>query len=287
VVAVVDFLSARPGERFTVTEIARGVGINRSTCLAILRALVDTDWVDVDRHGGYELGAALIAVGESARSGLSIIDEALVEMAPLADQLDLEAMGAIPAGDRLVVAVTSGGDELHRIMRVGQGLPIAPPFGMVVVAFSSDDAVEAWLDRAPTPLTEAERDHYRSAVAAVRTRGYSATLDIETRRRLGETLGELARHPASVEARARRDALVDALAHDRYVISELPREPVLPISQVSAPVFDSSGRVTLVLGVQGFPHQVAVEQFAEIAALIVGAAARITQRIGGRAGVGS
>jgi DNA-binding IclR family transcriptional regulator len=282
VVGVVDFLALRPGETFTATEIAKALGINRSTCLAILRTLVDLDWVKIDRHHHYALGPALIAVGESARGSLRLLDEARVEMEPLALRLGLETMAAIPAGDRLIVAITAGGDDFHHIMRVGQALPISPPFAMVAVAFSSEENIEAWLDRAPTPLTRSERDYYREAIAAVRARGYSATLDIETRRRLGEALAELARHPTSIEARERRDALVAALAHDRYVISELPRAPALPISQVSAPVFDADGRVALVLGVQGFPHQVALDQFAKITELIVGAAARITVRIGGR-----
>jgi DNA-binding IclR family transcriptional regulator len=282
VVEVVEFLGDRTGDTFTSTEIARHLGTNRSTTLAILRTLVATGWATVDRHGRYGLGPALIAVGEAARASLGLIDVARAEMQPLADRLGLEAMGAVPAGDRLVVAVTVGGDGLHRIMRVGHSLPMAPPFGMVVVAFAPDDEVERWLDRAPTPLRANERKRYRQAVAAVRARGFSATLAIETRRRLGETLAELAENPASSEARQRRDALVAALAHDHYVLLDLPQQPALPISQVSAPVFGPDGRVVLVLGVQGFPHQVAPEQLAEIAGLIVGTADRITSIRGGR-----
>jgi DNA-binding IclR family transcriptional regulator len=282
VVEVVEFLGDRTGDTFTSTEIARHLGTNRSTTLAILRTLVATGWATVDRHGRYGLGPGLIAVGEAARSSSGLIDVARAEMRSLADELGLEAMGAVPAGDRLVVAVTVGGDGVHRIMRVGQSLPMAPPFGMVVVAFAPDEEVERWLDRAPTPLRAGERKRYRSAVAAVRARGFSATLDIDTRRRLGETLAELAEHPASSEARTRRDALVAALAHDRYVLSDLPEQPALPISQISAPVFASDGRVVLVLGVQGFPHQFAPGQLAEIAGLIVATADRITSAHGGR-----
>jgi DNA-binding IclR family transcriptional regulator len=282
VVEVVELLAERPGDSSTSTEIARHLGTNRSTTLAILRTLVATGWATVDRHGRYGLGAGLIAVGEAARAGLGLIDVARAEMEPLAERLGLEAMGAVPAGDRLVVAVTVGGDGLHGIMRVGQSLPMAPPFGMVVVAFAADDEVEAWLDRAPTALRTSERTRYRRAIAAVRARGFSATLDIETRRRLGETLAELAEHPRSRDARARRDALVAALAHDHYVLLDLPRQPALPISQISAPVFGVDGRVELVLGVQGFPHQIAPDQLAVIAGLIVGTAERITRVRGGR-----
>ena len=278
---MVELLTRQPGDTFTPTEIARSLGLNRSTALAILRTLVETDWVTLDRHGRYGLGPALIAVGEASRSSLRVVDEARVDMASLAEALALEAMAAVPAGDRLVVAASIGGDDLHRIMRVGGSLPIAPPFGMVVVAFGPDELVEDWLDRAPTPLRKAERRHYREAVAAVRARGYSATLDVETRRRLGDAMAELAADPASPAARARRDASIAALAHDHYVVAEVPSAPALPISQISAPVFGPDGRVALVLGVQGFPHQVAIDRFAEITGLVVGAAERITQRIGG------
>jgi DNA-binding IclR family transcriptional regulator len=66
------------------------------------------------------------------------------------------------------------------------------------------------------------------------------------------------------------------------VISEIPGAPILPISQISAPVFSTDGTVALVLGVQGFPHQVAVEQFSDMAASIVETAGRITARVHGR-----
>jgi DNA-binding IclR family transcriptional regulator len=57
---------------------------------------------------------------------------------------------------------------------------------------------------------------------------------------------------------------------------------VLPISQISAPVFDSRGAVAMVLGVQGFPHQMKAAEFAEVAGLIVSAADGVTARVGGR-----
>ena len=39
VVAVLDFLVARRGERFGLSELARGVGLAKPTCLGIVTAL--------------------------------------------------------------------------------------------------------------------------------------------------------------------------------------------------------------------------------------------------------
>src|SRR4051794_24655839 len=65
---VLAHLSAHPTQRFTVTEIARHVGIARATCNALLLGLAETGLVRRDPALRYELGPACLMLGDAARA---------------------------------------------------------------------------------------------------------------------------------------------------------------------------------------------------------------------------
>src|SRR5207248_704067 len=64
VVAVLNFLTAHPDESFTLSELARRLGLNKATCHALLMTLTEAGYVL--RHPTrmtYMLGPALVAAG--------------------------------------------------------------------------------------------------------------------------------------------------------------------------------------------------------------------------------
>ena len=44
-VDLVEFLARHPGDELTASEIARGAGLNRTTCTSLLLALEHRGWV--------------------------------------------------------------------------------------------------------------------------------------------------------------------------------------------------------------------------------------------------
>ena len=66
-VAVLNHLAAAPRQRFTLSELARDLDLNKATAHALLATLVDVGYlVRHDDDKSYALGPALIALGNAA-----------------------------------------------------------------------------------------------------------------------------------------------------------------------------------------------------------------------------
>ena len=70
VVAILDFLAARPKRAYGLSELARSLGINKATCLTVLGSLVQAGYLlqDPDRKT-YTLGPSSLALGNAASPG--------------------------------------------------------------------------------------------------------------------------------------------------------------------------------------------------------------------------
>jgi DNA-binding IclR family transcriptional regulator len=282
-VDVVSYLAAHAGRDASVSEIARGAGVNRTTCHAILLALDARGWVQRRGSAGYRLGPAMVPLGAAALSGLRLVDEVRPELEALVDDLQMEALASMVSGDEIVViAHARTGSVLSNTVRVGQTLPFVPPFGLGHLLHSPPGVVDAWLDRARVPLDARDRAEYRAAIDVAEQRGYVVVLDAESRRRFEKVMGELAERPASIPARRRRDALLAALARDQASLGPWKGSESAEVSQISAPVFGPDGRPAVAIGVHSLPHQIETARLPDYAARVLAAAARVTERVGGR-----
>lgn len=283
VVDVVTYLAGQPGVDASVSEIARGAGVNRTTCQAILLSLEARGWVQRRGATGYGIGPAMIPLGEAALSGMRLVDEVRGELDALVDDLELEALASVVSGDEIVVvAHARRGSVLANTVRVGQTMPFVPPFGLGHLLYAPNERVDAWLERSPVKLDASDRAEYRSVIAVSEQRGYVVVLDAESRRRFEHVMSELAERPASVDARRERDALMASLARDEASLGPWTGSESAEVSQISAPVFGPDGRPALALGVHGMPHQIDATRLHDYAARVLAAAARVTKRVGGR-----
>ena len=121
--------------------------------------------------------------------------------------------------------------------RVGQAIPLVPPFGAVFVAWSDDDA-EAWIARADATLEEGGRDRYRRSLDEIRRRGYSVSIRDTSRPGFAEAIETLTSAPDSDETRRSRDALVREMMRSGYLAADLDPAAAVRVGHVSAPVFD-------------------------------------------------
>jgi DNA-binding IclR family transcriptional regulator len=68
VVALVEHVAGRPGERFGLSELSRALGISKPTCLGIVTTLTEAGWLVCDPAARtYGVGPALVAAGRLAR----------------------------------------------------------------------------------------------------------------------------------------------------------------------------------------------------------------------------
>jgi DNA-binding IclR family transcriptional regulator len=283
---VLQQMVQHPTRSFTVSELARAVGVPRATCDAILQGLAVQRFVirsADDRR--YELGPAGIVLGEAARIANPGLRAARVEAERLARGLGACVSICIHDGHTARVVETFDFGPLFALRaRVGQAIPLVPPFGAVFVAWNDEDA-EAWIARAGDSLDVGERDRYRRALGAIRRRGYSVSI-ATPRAAFEERIETLVGSPESEDAQQARDELIREVMHGAYLPADLDAGSAVRVVQISAPVFDRTGCVAACLLVPGPGHDITDSELRALAGRLVEAATRATRDAGGVSGAG-
>ena len=282
---VLDQLATHPEQAFSVSELARRVGMPRATCHSVLLALSERGWVvrgEADLR--YSIGPGCIAIGDAARSRSSAVAEA----APFAEKLARATRSCVAvlmrARDELSVAeVFDHGPAFGMRAYAGETIPLVPPFGAVFVAWEDETGIERWLQRTAVHLGANEVRRYREALGGLRRRGYSVTIATPVSPALNDLLGEIAAAPSAPQRMRRRDQLIRELAKTEYLASEVDASRPLRMSQMSAPVFDSDGRVATALMLLGPDHEISAAEIEGLGTRLLKAAHSASTRLGGRA----
>ena len=254
-IAIVTLLKDHGGVPLSVVEIARRLEYNRATCQAVLLALEEAGWVRRAGGGGYAIGAGLSSFGPTILDGIPIVEVLKLAVADVHNAIRLEVLASVVAGGDMVIAARAGpSDPFSTSMRIGQSMPLIPPFGLAFVAWD-EEAVERWMARMPN-LTSREMGRMRKAAELVRRLGYCVTLDPATRHTLQETVAALARGRQTAKASARQKELTSALAHDHYVSVSKEQHHLMRVSQISAPIFGSGQDVLAIVCIHVSPGQV-------------------------------
>jgi DNA-binding IclR family transcriptional regulator len=273
-IAILNLLATRPSERFTLSEIARDLELNKATLHAILWALTDAGYLMRDEDAKtYGVGPALIALGNAATASSPAVDAALPEMRALSDDLGLDCVASAAIHDEIVILARTGTPGPFGLnIQPGMRIPLVPPLGTVFVAWSDRATIDRYLARVDPGKDELER--YRGAVDAVRERGYSVGIARGAYRRLVEAL-EAAGQAAVAEG-------VKGLREDEYALVEVDTAGSYRLNHIGAPVFGSDGEVTLALFLIGFQDQLPAEQIPHYGERLREAAGRVTKSIQGR-----
>ena len=249
-------LGAGPEHELPLAEVARRTGVPKPTAHSLLLALVAEGFVE--RTGPvptYRLGSALAELGDRARGAPTLLDVAAPEVARLHETLVVSAMAAVVEGDEIVTLTARCVPHPFGFEVVaGARLALRAPVGTVYVAWSSERVVRRWLDAAPS-LTEARRNALERDLAAVRRRGWSAT--VHARR-------SNARAPG-----AAREAME----------SDLAAEEVAVVG-ISAPVRGKNDAVVGSIALVGFVDPMPGSQVRRLATEVADAATRASARLG-------
>jgi DNA-binding IclR family transcriptional regulator len=166
VVAILDFLIAHPLDRFGLSELSRAVGVAKATCLSVLNTLVDAGYVlQHPTSRTYSLGAALASVTAALDRRFPEVARCRPALAALAQDIDIQCVLVAAVEDQMVVLDSVGSpDPLAGVSRVGTRVPLSPPFGASLVAWSEPKAFDAWLKRAAPPLSDDEVASMRASL---------------------------------------------------------------------------------------------------------------------------
>lgn len=244
-IAILNFLAANPLDGFTLSELAKRLEINVSSCHATLAVLTDAGYlVRHSRLRTYSLGPSAVALGSAALESHEVIDIARDAARQLARELDLEVSVTAPAGNDIVFLARAGEHRARGIaMHVGQRVPLVPPLGSVFVAWHGADP---WLELA------SDRAAMQAVLRDVRRRGYSVALEAEARRGLGDALDRLADDPNDADVRIAIRDYVDELGRQTFQIGDLDQTIAYDVSGIAAPIFDANANVILALTLVGF-----------------------------------
>ena len=238
-VITVMHLLAEAERPLTTTEIGGALGIARATATAVLAELETAGWVERDAELGYSIGTAFGRLTHRADSANALIS---AELARLAQRTGCGVTMSLIGPDSLVVIDKQhGGQRVIPGIPVGQRIPLAYPAGASVMSWRSQQERTAWLATAPdaTAATGAElldvvRTH---RVAVFRPYSDDAGL-VDVLADLLEVVGTDLLNPALRDRVLRQLA---SLTSRPYTAAELEGDDSLPVSYITAPIFDAQG----------------------------------------------
>jgi DNA-binding IclR family transcriptional regulator len=250
-VQILDFLTTHPGRGFTLSELARRLRFSKTTAHKILATLTDRALLvrNPDTFE-YRLGPALVPMGAVAERGFSALTHAKHEAARLAEEHDAECVILMATSDELLIVGHAGvPGPLSTTFQEGQRQPLAPPMGTVALAWASEQAVEAWLERLGPELTAAERERYLVALDAVRRQGFATGIRVPS---LYELQGLYAKADVHTpEGRRELSITLASIARESALPVAEEAPPETPISGVAAPVFGPDGTMLFAIALTG------------------------------------
>jgi DNA-binding IclR family transcriptional regulator len=289
VVDLVDLLASRPDDALTLSEISSSLGVNKATCHAMLATLTRAGWLL--RHPTrktYRLGPALAAVGRIAAADIPALEFARPTIVDLSHELGLVCLALAPSDDHLTVLDEVGPAPVVRAFRIGEQVPVRPPFGAGFVAWSEPATRDRWLDHAASNASG--RAYCERALEAARRRGFAVELVTEPEARLramvanlGEILsGATSGRPDTSHMRALLEQLVtEPLGDEPFLPIEVVADEHYRVSTIGAPVFGAHGRVVLVLVLVSSGGSIPGTQVDAIGERLLGAAESLTASLGG------
>ena len=262
IASVLNFFLEHPQHAFTLTQITNSLRINSSTCYATLMGLAEEGYLYRNPDKSYVLGPTLQALANNDQQHFSPLGVARQEMRTLADELDIVVTALLLEGDELVVRERAA-SLMHFgwLPPPGQRYP-AYPWGSVFMVPLSDAEIEAWMDKATTPLSADDRREARQQIEFCRNHGYLFSVHQPNRGK-------------SASAEHKR-----GLAH-RHVPTLEP-DQLYYLQSLAAPVMNGKGKVAFILSLNGFARDYDAAEVAAMGDRLREACGRITTFMTGK-----
>ncbi|MBW2360741.1 MAG: helix-turn-helix domain-containing protein [Deltaproteobacteria bacterium] len=287
ILAVLDFLTANPGDAFGLTELSRRLGLNKPTCHGILSTLARAGYLSQDAATrAYRLGPSILAAGSAASVQLPLLDRVREEMRSLGENLAVASAVMLRARDHYVIVDRFAlPDPLVEIIHVGLRLPLMAPLGAFFIAWSSPAVFEAWFASAAEEISHgpaAVRARFARSIAVVRSRGFDVTIKTAAEADLLDGLRRLHSGGEAPDLQALGRRFATALEDQTYQLDEIDPRAHYAVSAIAAPVFGTAPHPELALTL-GTPHRdLSGREILDFGASLVESARRVSEAGGGR-----
>jgi DNA-binding IclR family transcriptional regulator len=251
---MLEFLADDPRSEYTLSEIARAIGHNKASCSGILHTMEQSGLVT--RHPirkRYSVGPALIRLGAAANERFRVIGVASAEVTKLAKELGVEWNISAPIGGFIVELAASYRRVPFFGLEVGQKVPFAAPVGAVYIAWSSDEEIEEWIQRAESgPPDDARRERHRQSAQAIRVRGYSIGVQSDVYAKILDAVSSTTGDTVGDDGSEQVLGILRDTSSDDYSLIDLRAQAHHHVVFIAAPVFDAARRVIGALNLVGF-----------------------------------
>lgn len=285
VIDVLNFLAAHPTESFTLAEIARNVGLSNGSAHRVLTKMASAHFLSRnEKHRTYSLGMAMVAIGQAAVEKHRGIEIARREIARLAVELNVQCSANTVIDEEILVLVKEGAPQSQShlgLTRVGERRPLVPPMGICHVAWSGQDVIQPYMEKAAPHLSEAMRAHLLAAFPLVRRRGYAIAANGPNTSHSRQTMFLPVDQIRDAAYWASVFELVGHLSPNETQLFDVNDAGADGISYISAPVFSPSGKVSFQLVITGLPSDLGAQKIESYAKRLCATAALITSETHG------
>jgi IclR family pca regulon transcriptional regulator len=171
---------ASPDSPFTLDDLTRRTGFNKTTCFRFLKTLRQLGLVEQNMdQKTYHLGPAMAALGLKALKGLNLRQAALPVMQALRDETEETVNLSLLSGTEIIFVERVMSDYLVNVnINIGDRLPVyCASMGKVILAFMAEphaDAILAQLDfKSRTERTIVSAAAFKTELAEIKKRGYA------------------------------------------------------------------------------------------------------------------
>lgn len=173
VVAVLNLFADHPDQAFTLTDIIRTLQLSRATCHGLLVSLVEAGYLYRTTDKSYVLGAALLHVGEMAKTHFSPLKVAQPEMRALADEFDAVCSAAFrERGDVVVRERATSRSHLGYSAPRDTRFPLLPQLAAPFFVQSSKAEISAWAKELPHRGSDKQLEQLNESIDFVKKYGF-------------------------------------------------------------------------------------------------------------------
>lgn len=256
-VDIINLLTQFPARSFTLSEIARAAKINVASCHAILKALNDRGYLSKSSKGGYALGPVLIAIGAAALKSQLLVARAQDAAQELFRDLGIPVLLSALVGDEIVaIVVVHDSQGRGPGIDVGERRPLLPPVGAPFIAWGSEQAIDAWLQKALPNQRTGHLAKWRAGLALIRQRGFQVTARSPEGSAVAAQIAQMASGQQLSGFRDQMRDLLGSLGEHLAQLESIDPDDAYDIQLIAAPIFNRDGTCAFNLCLGGFPNKV-------------------------------
>ncbi|ORV81478.1 transcriptional regulator [Mycobacterium interjectum] len=246
---IVELLARSAHARLRFSDIVRELDLTQATAHAILKTLCDRGWASRDPVAKtFTLGPALAVVAARTDTARPLAHAARSAALRLAREVGYAGSVVERFGDSLVVTAFEGDPATQPAGIPGDRIPYAPPFGVALAAWDTEEEQRAWVRRGAGDNTDRIRRLER-VLEHTRQRGYDVDWTTPALAQAVQVVGTLDSHEMPTPVRHILDQLLVEFSTIGFLSDDNPGRRKQPVVTIAAPVFDHHGRAALMLAV--------------------------------------